>query len=200
MPAELMELYNLYQQELTTRHVEGGEEMEEWERKGRWRGLSTRHNEKEATFLSDLNTMLRSPSMLSLRGPELEERPDRLPPIRQDQVHAALGVVFDGSRFVWPWWKRSHQDGEALFQRPERRDSYPRGDSRLSLNTPERSVALNMVESRLGIVVVPVFEFAEDSVKGQRRIGVAARSAHHRPARLHTSGGTGWNTEEEEEK
>ena len=27
-----------------------------------------------------------SPSMLSLRGPEMEERGDRLPPIRQDPV------------------------------------------------------------------------------------------------------------------
>ena len=87
-----------------------------------------RQNEKEANFLSELNTMLRvirmihsfqnisfifawnknllntswkrnkkwkfivwlfsfqSPSMLSLRGPEMEERADRLPPIRQDLV------------------------------------------------------------------------------------------------------------------
>ena len=36
MPPELMELYNLYQQE-----------------------LQTRNNEKEANFLSELNTMLR---------------------------------------------------------------------------------------------------------------------------------------------
>ena len=33
-----------------------------------------------------LTFSFQSPSMLSLRGPEMEERADRLPPIRQDLV------------------------------------------------------------------------------------------------------------------
>ena len=50
MPPELLELYQLYQQEVASR------------------------NEKEANYLTELNVMLRSPSVLSLRGPEFEER------------------------------------------------------------------------------------------------------------------------------
>jgi hypothetical protein len=65
MPPELMELYTLYQQELETNSK----------------------NEKETKLISDLNIMMRTPSMLSLRGPELDERRssvDRLPPIVQE--------------------------------------------------------------------------------------------------------------------
>merc|ERR1719468_1065270 len=65
MPPELMELYNLYQQE-----------------------LNTRKSEKESKYMSELNVMLRSPSMLSLRGPEFDEKPQRegkLPPIKQEE-------------------------------------------------------------------------------------------------------------------
>lgn len=65
MPPELMELYTLYQQELET----------------------SSKNEKETKLISDLNLMMRTPSMISLRGPEYDDRRgsiDRLPPIVQE--------------------------------------------------------------------------------------------------------------------
>lgn len=64
-----------------------------------------------------MTCVLQSPSMLSLRGPEFDERPTeregRLPPIRQDE--------------------------DFLFQRPELRpeQDYMRSDSRISLTSPE---------------------------------------------------------------
>ena len=118
MPPELLELYGLYQQELASR------------------------NEKEANYLTELNVMLRvreigavyedkrqmktfflqSPSMLSLRGPEFDDR--KLPPIRQEE--------------------------DSLFQRPDYRDNeYMRADSRLSITSPERCVVINYFDVKL---------------------------------------------------
>jgi len=92
MPPELMELYQLYQQELATR------------------------NEKEANYLSELNVMLRSPSMLSLRGPEFDDRSDRdgkLPPIKQED------------------------DPFFLRQDYHRENDYMRSESRMSITSPD---------------------------------------------------------------
>ena len=94
MPPELLELYQLYQQEVASR------------------------NEKEANYLTELNVMLRSPSMLSLRGPEFEERTERegrLPPIRPEEAD----LLF-------------HRQGDL---RGDLGDI--RADSRMSINSPE---------------------------------------------------------------
>ena len=124
MPPELMELYMLYQQE-----------------------LQTRQSEKEANYLSELNTMLRvgylinqylcsiyfqSPSMLSLRGPEFEEKPsrdDRLPPIYQEPEPEMLF--------------QSRTD----LQQARAEQDYMRAESRLSLTSPERLV-VSLPQSR----------------------------------------------------
>lgn len=63
MPPELMDLYTLYKQELESRNI----------------------NEKEHQFVTDLNQMIRAPSLMSLRGPDFEDKSsDRLPPIKQE--------------------------------------------------------------------------------------------------------------------
>ena len=115
MPPELMELYSLYQQE-----------------------LNTRQTEQEVNYLSELNTMLRvgirfaefiqidssfqSPSMLSLRDPEFEEkmRGDHLPPIHQEQEPDMLF--------------QSRTD----IRQAQAEQDYMRSESRLSLTSPER--------------------------------------------------------------
>jgi len=103
MPPELMELYSLYQQE-----------------------LNTRQTEQEVNYLSELNTMLRSPSMLSLRGPEFEEkmRGDHLPPIHQEQEPDMLF--------------QSRTD----IRQAQAEQDYMRSESRLSLTSPESSDSL----------------------------------------------------------
>merc|ERR1712106_169052 len=104
MPPELMELYALYQQE-----------------------LQTRQTEKEANYLSELNTMLRSPSMLSLRGPEFSDKPprdDRLPPIHQEPEPDLL------------FQSRTN------LKQAQSEHHYMRAESRLSLTSPESSDSL----------------------------------------------------------
>ena len=63
-------------------------------------------------------TLFQSPSMLSLRGPEFEDREGKLPPIRPDEA-------------------------DLLFERPDLRagQEYARSESRMSVTSPEWSSA-----------------------------------------------------------
>ena len=82
MPPELMELYNLYKQELETRNKKENQFVEEL------------NNEIIRVFLINfssirlLNSVIQAPSMLSLRGPEVEDRlhsSHHLPPIKSSE-------------------------------------------------------------------------------------------------------------------
>ncbi|XP_068244115.1 kinesin-like protein KIF19 isoform X7 [Palaemon carinicauda] len=88
MPPELQELYTLYQME-----------------------LQYSNNDRDVKYMNDINQMLRSPSMLSLRAPSYE----KLPPIN------------------------SAKEPEKLFDKPKRRHSFGeerRPESVLSLRSP----------------------------------------------------------------
>ncbi|XP_068244080.1 kinesin-like protein KIF19 isoform X2 [Palaemon carinicauda] len=93
MPPELQELYTLYQME-----------------------LQYSNNDRDVKYMNDINQMLRSPSMLSLRAPSYE----KLPPIN------------------------SAKEPEKLFDKPKRRHSFGeerRPESVLSLRSPLSSAS-----------------------------------------------------------
>jgi len=113
MPPELMDLYSLYQKELN----------------------SSQTNEKETQLISDLNTMMRTPSMISLRGPEPEDddddpRTNRLPPIKQEESDRL---------FQSPRGNSQVTDREINIEVDTLEDPAASNERRMSLTGPTRS-------------------------------------------------------------